>query len=240
MQAVILAAGISTRLRPLTDDLPKPMLPVAGRPMLEHIVEQLASCRITDIIITTHYRANRITDYFGDGTRFGVRMRYAHEAILMNTAGSLKSIADLLSDDFLVIGGNDLLPTLDVVELIRFHEEHGGIGTIVFKYLDDPALLPLFGQGVLDVDGRLVAFAEKPERRVSNLVHTTYQIYSPRALAYVPAGIPCAIPEYLIRRLLGVGERIYGYQTMSEFVCISTRDQYEHAQKQMASVLARS
>ena len=168
MQAVILAAGISTRLRPLTDDLPKPMLPVAGRPMLEHIVEQLASCRITDIIITTHYRANRITDYFGDGTRFGVRMRYAHEAILMNTAGSLKSIADLLSDDFLVIGGNDLLPTLDVVELIRFHEEHGGIGTIVFKYLDDPALLPLFGQGVLDVDGRLVAFAATPTLRVGH------------------------------------------------------------------------
>lgn len=239
MRAVILAAGISTRLRPLTDNLPKPMLLVAGRPMLEHIIRHLTFYGVNDIIITTHYRAGCITNFFGNGEKFGAHIHYAHETVLMNTAGSLKSIENLLSDDFLVVGGNDLLPTLDIEDFYRFHVRNGGIGTIAFKHLDDPELLPLFGQGVLNSEDRLTAFEEKPKRFVSNLIHTTYQIYTPRALALIPEGIPCSIPEYLIHRILAADERIYGYRTKSDFICISTREQYERAQQQLKGIFTK-
>jgi NDP-sugar pyrophosphorylase family protein len=210
------------------------MLPVLGIPMMEHVVRQLASNGLTEIFVTTHYRAERIREYFGDGSAWGVCIRYAHEESLMNTAGSLKLLQPLIRDDFLVVGGNDLLPRLDVADFIRFHRARKGIGTIAFKYLTDEALLPLFGQGVLDHTERLIAFEEKPVRQVSNLIHTTYQIYSPDALERIPNGVPCSIPEYLIHRILASGEKIFGYRTDSPFICISTQEQYEHASEQLS------
>ena len=237
MQAVLLAAGLSTRLRPLTDNLPKPMLPVLGAPMIEHVVRQLASAGFSEIIITTHFCAETIRNHFGSGARFDVHIEYAHEPVLMNTAGSLKRIEPMIRDDFLIIGGNDLLPTIDLHAFARRHFECGGIGTIAFKQLSDPALLSNFGQGVLDDDDRLVAFKEKPTHLLSDLIHTTYQIYSPRALRLIPEGIPCSIPEFLIHRMLASGERLYGYRTTSPFICVSTKDQYATAAHQLAEAL---
>lgn len=233
MQVIILAAGMSTRLRPLTDFLPKPMLHVLGEPMLAHIIRQLSASGLRDITITTHFCADRIRDYFGDGGAFNVRIRYAHEEKLMNTAGSLKLLEASLKDDFLVIGGNDFLPAINLGDVIRFHCTRGGIGTIVFKQMADVVLSPLFGQGVLDSEQRLVTFEEKPRQRVSDLIHTTYQIYNVRALRHVPANMPCSIPEYLIRRILASGEDVFGYVTESPFICISTPVLYEQAQVQL-------
>lgn len=231
MITVILAAGLSTRLRPLTNAIPKPMLPVAGRPMLEHIIEHLVSYNQRNIIITTHYMSERIIEYFGDGSRFGVSIRYAHEEVLMNTAGSLKLIEDVLDGRFMIIGGNDLLPDLDVQDFMDFHVSKKGVGTIAFKEADDPTP---FGQGVLDVDGRLVSFKEKTKPPISNLIHTTYQIYEPEVLSLIPAGIPASIPEHLIPALLASGKVIMGYVTTSNFVCISTKEHYHEAQRSVA------
>lgn len=209
------------------------MLPVLGEPMIAHIVRQLGASGLQDVTITTHFCADRIRDYFGNGSAFNVSIRYAHEDKLMNTAGSLKLLEATLRDDFLVIGGNDFLPAIDLSDVIRFHKKCGGIGTIVFKRMTDAALLPLFGQGVLDSEQRLVTFEEKPHRHVSDLIHTTYQIYNVRALRHVPANTPCSIPEYLIRRILASGKKIFGYVTESPFVCISTPELYERAQVQL-------
>lgn len=96
-------------------------------------VRAISSHGFDEIIITTHYCSDRIRDHFGDGNTFGVHVRYAHEKQLMNTAGSLKLLEDSLYDDFLVIGGNDYLPELDLAELVNHHTSCGGIGTIVFK-----------------------------------------------------------------------------------------------------------
>lgn len=236
MQVIILAAGLSTRMRPLTASTPKPMLPVLGRPFLEHIVRHVASAGFDDIIITTHYCPETIHEHFGNGKPFGVRISYAHEEQLMNTAGSLKLLEHALQDDFMVIGGNDLLPLIDLSAFVRYHRSRGGIGTIAFKRLDDDALLPLFGQAELDADDRLLRFVEKPAERVSRLIHTTYQIYSRRVLAYVPAGLPCSIPEFMIQQVLAAGEHIYGYRTESPFVCISTWQQYEQASTTLSEI----
>ena len=223
MIAVVLAAGLSTRLRPLTDTLPKPMLPIGGRPMLEYVIGHLASHNLRQIIITTHYMSQRIVDYFGDGNRFGVCLRYSHEEVLMNTAGSLKLMENLLNDRFLVVGGNDLLPELDIADLERFHALNGALGTIVFKEMEDPTL---FGQGILGEDGRLIAFREKANPPMSHLIHTTYQVYEPDVLALIPSNVPASIPEHLIPALLARDKKVMGYVTTSPFVCISTKESY--------------
>lgn len=227
MITVILAAGLSTRLRPLTNALPKPMLPVDGRPMLEHIIEHLVSFNQRNIIITTHYMSERIVEHFGDGSRFGASIRYAHEKILMNTAGSLKLMEVILDGRFMVIGGNDFLPGLDIYDFVKFHDLSKGIGTIAFKEVKDPTL---FGQGILDVNGRLVSFKEKMNPPISSVIHTTYQIYEPKVLSFIPPDVPASIPEHLIPALLVGNMKIMGYVTTSPFVCISTKDHYLKAQ----------
>ncbi len=144
MKAIILAAGNSTRLQPLTNNCPKPMLKVCGKPMLEHIILQLSRFGFKEIIVTTHFAAEAITAYFDNGARWGVNITYAYESELMNTAGSLKRIERLLSDDFLVIGGNDFLPEISLDNLFMFHSEgkkiEGHVCTIVFKRIPDRKL----------------------------------------------------------------------------------------------------
>lgn len=235
MRVVILAAGLSTRLRPLTENTPKPMLLVNGRPMIEYIVEQVVEHGLCDVIITTHFHAEAIRAHFGTGKRFGARIRYAHEEQLMDTAGSLKAIQHELQEDFFVIGGNDFLPKLDINELISCHRVHRGIGTIALKRLNDPILLAGFGQATLDECDRIVSFVEKPQRFTSDLIHTTYQIYAPRILNYVPQGTPCSIPEWMLQKALQAGEPVYGYVTQSPFICISTKEQYERSHQQVAA-----
>ena len=144
MKAIILAAGNSTRLQPLTNNCPKPMLKVCGKHMLEYIILQLARFGFKEIIVTTHFAAEAITAYFDNGARWGVDITYAYESELMNTAGSLKRIERLLSDDFLVIGGNDFLPEISLDKLFMFHSEgkkiKGHVCTIVFKRIPDRKL----------------------------------------------------------------------------------------------------
>jgi len=239
VKAVILAAGKSTRLQPLTNNCPKPMLKVCGKPMLEHIISQLAHFGFREIIITTHFVPEKIVAYFGNGARWGVNITYANEPELMNTAGSLRLIKHLLVDDFLVIGGNDFLPEINLNRFLMFHSEgkqiDGHICTIAFKRMLDHKLAALFGQGVLDLKGQLICFQEKPAVFLSEYVHTTYQIYTADALGYIPEKTPFAIPNDLIPALLGAGKVIRGYITESPFICISSREQYEHAQIQIAA-----
>ena len=229
MKVVILSAGKSTRMYPLTKDKPKPMLPVDGVPMIEHIVRQLRVHDLTDITITTHYLPDVVMDHFGNGSKFGVNIQFKYEDVLLETAGSIKRLEWYLLDDFLVIGGNDFLPDIDLQHLISYHKEKGGIGTIVFKKLEDVKLVKQFGQGVISTDGRLEYFEEKPVNTVSDMIHTTYQIYSPRIFQYVPTDTRFSIPFDLIPQLIDSQEDLFAYETSSNFVCISTKDLYKIA-----------
>src|SRR5437667_9078316 len=128
MKAVIMAGGEGTRLRPLTSGVPKPMMPLANRPMMEHIVRLLKEHGFTDIVVTVAFLPQAIRTYFGDGSEFGVRMVYATEETPLGTAGSIRHAMDELDDMFLVISG-DVLTDVDLSHVVRFHGEHEAMAT---------------------------------------------------------------------------------------------------------------
>lgn len=159
MKAVLLAAGKGTRLRPLTDEMPKVMIPIAGKPILEHHVEHLAGAGIREIFINLHHLSERITSHFGDGQKWGVRIRYSFEPDIMGTAGAVKKLeAELRGAPFLVVYG-DNFSEFDFADFISCSEKAGGLGTLAVFEKEDVA-----GSGVADIGsgGRIVRFLEKP------------------------------------------------------------------------------
>src|SRR6476620_1654838 len=158
MKAVILAGGEGTRLRPLTSNQPKPMLPVANAPMMEHIVKLLAEHGFDDIVVTVAFMANHIRNYFGDGSEFGVRMRYATEESPLGTAGSVRNAMDELDETFLVISG-DVLTDIDISRIVKEHRARDAYATIALKRVENPVE---FGIVITRDDGMIERFLEKP------------------------------------------------------------------------------
>src|SRR5437762_9023675 len=137
MKAVIMAGGEGTRLRPLTSNQPKPMMPLANRPMMEHIVRLLKEHGFDEIVVTLAFLPQSIRNYFGDGSEFGVRMVYATEETPLGTAGSIRNAMDELDDTFLVISG-DVLTDVGLSDIVRFHGEHEAMATIALKAVENP------------------------------------------------------------------------------------------------------
>ena len=208
MKAVILAGGLGTRLRPVTGEHPKPMVPLLGKPMMEHIVERLRENGFTQICAALHYRAGEIMAYFGDGRRFGVSMEYRIETENLGTAGSVRNCRDFYGDeDFLIISG-DAACDFALNRLMEAHREKGAAVTIALT----AESLPLrYGLAVTDGEGRIRAFVEKPEwpRVVTDLVNTGIYVLSPCALEHVSEGF-CDFGKDLFPMLLQAGEPLYG------------------------------
>jgi len=158
MRAVILAAGEGRRLRPLTEHTPKPMLAVAGKPLLEHNVGLLARYGIRDIVINTHYRAQSIEEYFGDGRAFGVQIAYSRERELLGTAGALTPLRRELSSTFLVLYG-DNLTSCNLRALVEFHRSKGAVVTLAVFRREDATDVGIVSMGEND---RVERFLEKP------------------------------------------------------------------------------
>src|SRR6476646_3588426 len=158
MKAVIMAGGEGTRLRPLTSNHPKPMMPLVNRPMMEHIVELLRRHGIDEIVVTVAYMANTIRNYFGDGSEFGVRMVYATEETPLGTAGSVRNAMDELTERFLVISG-DVLTDIDLGKIVDFHVSNSALATIGLVRVEDPLE---FGIVITHEDGTIERFLEKP------------------------------------------------------------------------------
>ena len=225
MKAVILAGGLGTRLRPVTGEHPKPMVPLLGRPMMEHIVALLRENGYTRICAALHYRAGEIMAHFGDGRRFGVGLEYRIETENLGTAGSVRNCRDFFGqDDFLVISG-DAACDFDLRRLMEAHREKGAAATIALS----SRRLPLrYGLAVTDGEGRIRSFIEKPAwpRVVTDLVNTGIYVLSPRALAYVPEG-GCDFGKDLFPTLLAAGEPLYGVEMAGYWRDIGTpRDYY--------------
>ncbi|HYZ99963.1 MAG TPA: nucleotidyltransferase family protein, partial [Acidimicrobiales bacterium] len=158
MKAVIMAGGEGTRLRPLTSNAPKPMMPIANTPMMEHIVRLLRQHGFDDIVVTIAFLGNHIRDYFGDGSELGVRMVYATEETPLGTAGSVLNARDGLRERFLVISG-DVVTDFDLDAIVRFHEEREAVATIGLTPVEDPLE---FGIVITRDDGSVERFLEKP------------------------------------------------------------------------------
>ena len=207
MLAVILAGGLGTRLRPVTGDLPKPMAPVAGKPVLAHILELLRRHGVREACITLRYRPECIRDYFGTGERFGLRLTYRTEHIPLGTAGAVRACRDFYGGrDFLVIPG-DCACDLDLSALMEAHRRHRPAATIAVHECPQPMQ---YGTVLADRRGQVVSFIEKPawSRVVSDMVNTGIYILSPAAMARVPEGRECDFARDLFPALLRAGEAL--------------------------------
>ncbi|MGH8512377.1 MAG: nucleotidyltransferase family protein, partial [Gammaproteobacteria bacterium] len=158
MKAVIMAGGEGTRLRPLTSNQPKPMVPMVNRPLMEHIVLLLKKHGLTDVIVTVQFLASLVRTYFGDGEDLGVSLAYATEETPLGTAGSVKNAEGALDDTFLVISG-DALTDIDLEKVAAFHREKGALATVVLSRQPNPLD---YGIVIADEEGRIERFLEKP------------------------------------------------------------------------------
>ena len=156
---MVLAAGLGTRLRPITYGMPKPMVPVLNRPVMEHILRLVARHGFTEVIANLHWFPELIEEHFGDGSRLGVELSYSREEQLLGTSGGVRRAADFLGDSFLVISG-DALTDIDLTAMREFHQSHDGIATLATKRVEDTSQ---FGVAITGADGRIQGFKEKPE-----------------------------------------------------------------------------
>jgi len=187
MKAVLLAAGKGTRLRPLTDKMPKVMIPIAGKPILEHHVEHLAEAGIREIIINLHHLSERITSHCGDGKKWGVRIQYSFEPEILGTAGAVKKLeAELRGSPFLVVYG-DNFSEFDFADFISWSEKAGGVGAVAVFEKED-----VTGSGVVDIGpgDRIVRFLEKPapNEDISHWVNAGIYRFSDDILDDIPHG----------------------------------------------------
>jgi mannose-1-phosphate guanylyltransferase len=159
MRAMVLAAGLGTRLRPITYEMPKPMVPVLNRPVMEHIVRLLARHGFTETIANLHWFPELIEARFGDGSDFGVELAYSREDQLLGTSGGVRNAAGFLGDSFLIISG-DALTDIDLAAMREFHESHDGVATLATKRVYDTSQ---FGVAITGSDGRIQGFQEKPD-----------------------------------------------------------------------------
>lgn len=203
--AMLLAAGLGTRLRPYTDTMPKCMLPIAGRPILEHNVRSLVSQGVTEIVINLHYLPDVITRYFGDGSEFGARIHYSYEAQPLGTAGALKQAAHLLDQAPFVVWYADNFGVIDLARVWSAHIASACIGTMAVFHRED---VSQSGIVALDSRGRIDRFQEKPssEAVFSHWVNAGILIMEPEILQHIPVGTSDlsknVIPELLRKGLL--------------------------------------
>ena len=226
---MLLAGGLSTRLYPLTKTVPKPLVPVAGVPNAIHLIRYLKSHGYDQIAINVHYLADAITSALGDGSSFGVRLEYLHEATLMGSAGALKPMQRFFGDETFVVVGCDDLTNLPLDRLVALHERKGAIATIG---LVEREQVDQYGVVVIDRDGRITGFQEKPSPGTerSKLVNTGIYVFSPQIFERIPDDTfydfgKQVFPELLIDQL-----RFYGYDAGDAYWCdIGTPSEYRRA-----------
>jgi mannose-1-phosphate guanylyltransferase / phosphomannomutase len=209
VKAVIMAGGEGTRLRPQTSNLPKPMLPLVGRPMMEHILSLLRRHGITDIVVTVAFLPNAIRSYFGDGSELGVSMSYATEESPLGTAGSVRNASAQLTERFLVISG-DVLTDIDLTSIISYHEKNQALATIALSAVENPLE---FGIVITREDGSIERFLEKPGwgQVFSDTINTGIYVLEPEIFDRIPEGQVVDFSSEVFPEVLEAGEPIYGY-----------------------------
>ncbi len=214
MKAMILAAGLGTRLRPLTNVISKPMVQLAGRPCMEYAVRLLKKHGIEDIMVNLHYYPEVIQEYFKDGAQFGVNINYSYEKELLGTAGGLKKVQDFFAGSPVLIVSGDALTDINIREFYNFHKEQGCISTLALKKVENPEQY-----GVVKLKGpNIEVFQEKPkiEEAISRLANTGIYLFEPEVFDYIPADSfydfgKQLFPEFVKKSIPMAGYPMEGY-----------------------------
>jgi NDP-sugar pyrophosphorylase family protein len=226
---MLLAGGLSTRLYPLTKTVPKPLVPVAGVPNAIHLIKYLKSFGYDEIAINVHYLADAITAALGDGSAFGVRLEYLHEATLMGSAGALKPMQRFFGSETFVVVGCDDLTDLPLDRLVAMHQSKTAIATIGLVKRE---AVDQYGVVVTQSDGRITGFQEKPAPGTehSKLVNTGIYVFSPQIFERIPAGTFYDFGKQVFPELLAGGLGFYGYDAGDAYWCdIGTPSEYRRA-----------
>jgi len=222
LEAVIMAGGFGTRLQPLTNDTPKPMLPVGGRPLLEVAVSQLQRAGIRRVNVTTHYLPDKIVNHFGDGRRFGVELNYVNEESPLGTAGALQ-LLEPWSTTLLVMNG-DILTDVNIRSLLSYHREHDAAFTVAVRQYE--FRVPY---GVVEgEEGMVRAIVEKPE--LSFFVNAGIYLIEPEVREFISPGFRLDMPD-LVRSLIDAGRRVANFPVREYWLDIGRHTDYEQAQQ---------
>lgn len=226
LQAMIMAGGLGTRLRPLTEHLPKPMLPVGGQPLMELMIEQLRQVGIRRVNVTTHYKPEKISNHFGDGSAYGVELNYVNEDKPLGTGGAL-GLMDAPTEPMLVING-DILTQVDLRAMLAYHQEHHAVMTVAVKQYD--IKVPY---GVIECEGsRVCALKEKPQMHF--LVNAGIYLLEPKVYEFIPNGEHFNITD-LIQRLLDSNHIVVSFPIIEYWMDIGQLADYEQAQNDLKS-----
>lgn len=228
--AMILCAGFGTRMKDLTKDMPKPMLSINNKPLLEHTLRHLASLGITNIVINLHYKTEQITSYFQTGEKWGVRIHYSFEEAPLGTAGAVKKVEHILekTDAFLVLYG-DIFCTQDYADVYAFHRtKHAAVGTIVLHERNT-------SNSVVEMDDtcKIIRFIERPEKEVldkkQKWVNSGLYCFNKKILAYIPKDTFCDFPKDIFGTLVNE-KTLYGYPLKGYRCAVDSKERYEQLQ----------
>ncbi len=233
MKAVILIGGEATRLRPLTCNMSKAMVPVLNVPFLEHVIRHLSRHQIKDIILAQGHLAQPIEGYLGDGSQFGVKLYYSIEDTPLGTAGAVKNAESYLDETFLTLNG-DVFTDLDITAMIGFHRERKAKATIAVTPVDDPTA---YGLIETDAQGRITHFLEKPkpEEVTTNMINAGTYVLEPEVLAQIPPQMEVSIERKTFLQLLARGEPVYAYSSSTYWIDMGTPEKYLQLHRDLLS-----
>ena len=245
MKAMVLAAGKGTRVRPITYTIPKPMIPILQKPVMEFLLELLRQHGFDEIMVNVSHLANEIESYFRDGQRFGVQIAYSFEGRIedgqligeaLGSAGGMKRIQEFspfFDDTFIVLCG-DALIDVDLTKAVQWHKEKGAIATIIMKSVPKQDVSS-YGVVVTDEEGRIKTFQEKPsvEEALSTDINTGIYIFEPEILDYIPSGQKFDIGGDLFPMLVEKGAPFYGISMDFQWVDIGKVPDYWHAVREV-------
>jgi mannose-1-phosphate guanylyltransferase len=224
MKAVILVGGPGTRLQPLTDNVPKSIVPVLNRPVLEHMITYLRQFGVEDVILTLNYLPDMIQNLFGDGKNYGVRLTYCLEKEPLGTAGAVRNTSDYLKSTFIVLNG-DIFTEMDITGMLAHHKENNARATIALTWVDNPSA---FGVVETDEKQKVQRFIEKPPpgEETTHWINAGTYILEPEVLEYIPAGRHYMFEKGLFPGLLEAGEYVYGYPYRGYWLDMGTLEKY--------------
>ena len=218
--AILLVGGFGTRLMPLTKNTPKPMLTVAGVPVTEHQIAMAKAAGITEIVLATSYLSEVFIPYFGDGSKWGIKIKYAVEKEPLGTGGAIRNAAQLLdTNESVVILNGDVLSSHNLTEQIRQHEAHGADVTLHLTEVEDARA---FGCVPTDSDGRVTAFLEKMENPVTNQINAGCYVFNPRIISTIPLDTVVSVERETFPQLVESGAKVFGFVENAYWLDIGT------------------
>lgn len=228
MKMILLAGGLGTRLGGVIGSVPKPMAPIAGSPFLDYLFTFFREQGVKEFVVCTGHGGDAIRGYFGDGKGIGLSIGYTVEKELLGTGGAIKLAEERIGSDHFLVGNGDTYFEVNLTDMLRFHESHGGIGTLALAYKEEPGR---YGRVAYDGNNRITEFREKSGDRGPGYINGGLYAFRKDLFLHIPANRVCSLEREILPSLIGEG--LYGFPVDGYFIDIGVPDDYEKAKKEL-------